>query len=407
MNYSTKPDETLQRLREEIDVLRRRLAQAEADAVFAEAMENSSEAIVIYDANGLLVACNQNFRDLYGYSTKEAKKGVHFAELGRIDIERGNVVIGDSFGGGSDYLARKAKYRRTLQGSFVVQMKDGRWIKTVDRRMQRGGFVSVQVDITDMKKNEQDLIAAKEAAEKAVQFKSEFLANISHDLRTPLNAIIGFSDMILAEIRGPLGHEVYRDYIGDIKGSGELLLSIVDDILDTAKLESGRIRLTREKFDAIECSRKVVKRLVPITAEKRLTVSIEKEDTFPGSIRTDQRATIQILNNLISNAARHSDDHASITIRWSKPDTNCVAVSVRDTGSGMLPEIVDKIGEPFLQKAPYALNASTKGAGLGMYICKKFVTAMGGRMDIETEVSRGTCVTLQWPDDYTGPGFSN
>lgn len=406
MNESTKPDEALQKLRDEIDALRRRLAQAEADAVFAEAMENSSEAIVIYDADGLLVACNQNFRDLYGYSTEEAKQGVHFAELGRIDVERGNVVVGDSFGGGNDYLERKAKYRSKLQGSFVVQMKDGRWIKTVDRRMQRGGFVSVQVDITDMKKNEQDLIAAKEAAEKAVQFKSGFLANISHDLRTPLNAIIGFSDMILTETMGPLGHDVYKDYVVDIKGSGELLLSIVDDILDTAKLESGKIRLKREKFDAIECSRMIVKRLAPITAQKGLTVKIEKEDAFPGSIRTDQRAMIQILNNLISNAARHSDDQATITIRWSKPDANRVAVSVRDTGSGMLPEIVDKIGEPFLQKGPYVLNPGTKGAGLGMYICKKLLTAMGGQMDVETEISRGTCVTMQWPDDYTGFGFS-
>ena len=76
-------------------------------------------------------------------------------------------------------------------------MKDGRWIKTVDRRMQRGGFVSVQVDITDMMKNQQDLRNAKEAAEKAAQYKSEFLANISHDLRTPLNAILGFSELIL------------------------------------------------------------------------------------------------------------------------------------------------------------------------------------------------------------------
>ena len=125
-HHVTSKDEDVQALRDEIETLRSRLDQVMADAVFAEAMENSSEAIVIYDADGKLVACNQNFRDLYGYSAEEAKKGVHFAELGRIDVERGNVVIGDMYGGGEEYLKRKAEYRKKLEGSFVVHLKDGR-----------------------------------------------------------------------------------------------------------------------------------------------------------------------------------------------------------------------------------------------------------------------------------------
>lgn len=395
----------VQALREEIARLRSRMEELEAENVIAEAMDNISEAIVIYDADGKLVACNQNFRDLYGYSPEEAKKGVHFAELGRIDIERGNVVIGDEYGGGEEYLKRKAEYRSNLQGSFVVRLKDGRWIKTVDRQMKRGGFVSVQIDITDMKKNEQDLRTAKEAAEKAAHYKSEFLANISHDLRTPLNAIIGFSDMILAESLGPMSHDAYKDYISDINNSGQLLLSMVNDILDTTKLESGKLVLDRNVFDAIACTENTLKRMRPITEARKLSVILEKADGFPETVCNDQRATIQILNNLISNAAKYSAVGAEIRVRWYIAGNGHVAVEVTDTGEGMTPSTLEKIGDPFLHEGPYAVHRGERGAGLGLYICAKLVTAMGGRMDIDSEPGEGTSVTMSWPSDYNGPGF--
>jgi len=400
----TAQSDEVEALRDEIAALKRRLSRMEDDALFAEAMENSSEAIVIYDADGRLVACNRNFRELYGYTEEEARKGVHFGELGRIDIERGNVVIGDEYGGGEEYLKRKAEYRRKLEGSFVVHLKDGRWIKTTDRRMQRGGFVSVQVDITDIKKNEQALRHAKEAAEKAAQFKSEFLANISHDLRTPLNAIIGFSEMLLSEFKGPLGDPDYREYVGDINDSGQLLLSIVNDLLDTAKLESGRLKLDCTEFDAAECAADVLKRLRSITDRKRLVIEIEKTDDFPPAVFADRRATIQILNNLLANAAKHSDDGGTIVIRWHNPEPGFNAVSVIDTGTGMGPELIEKIGDPFLQEGSYALHTGEKGAGLGLYICSKLIAAMGGRMEIESEVGEGTTVTMIWPEDCAGPG---
>ena len=190
-----------------------------------------------YDADGRLVTCNRNFRELYGYSEEEARPGVHFAELGRIDVARGQVVVGDEYGGGDDYLQRKAEYRRKLEGSFIVQLKDGRWLKTTDRRMSGGGFVSVQVDITEIKGKEEAFRKAMEEAEAATRSKSEFLANISHDLRTPLNAILGFSEMILGEVSGPFENGTYRGYLENIHKGGQLLLSIVNDILDTVRAD--------------------------------------------------------------------------------------------------------------------------------------------------------------------------
>ncbi|WP_419799929.1 PAS-domain containing protein [Terasakiella sp.] len=145
----------LEALQVECDQLRLKSLSQQAGLMFGEAVEQISEAVVIYGKDGGLLAWNQNFADLYGYTPEDLKPGIHFSELGRIDLERGNVAVGDEYGGGQEYLKRKAEYRTKLEGSFVVRLKDGRWIKTTDRPMGNGGFVSVQVDVTELKKLEE------------------------------------------------------------------------------------------------------------------------------------------------------------------------------------------------------------------------------------------------------------
>src|SRR5690606_7819582 len=131
-----------------------------------------------------------------------------------------------------------------------------------------------QVDITEIKRNEEAFRKAKEEAESAARSKSEFLANISHDLRTPLNAILGFSEMILGEVNGPLQNQTYRGYLENIHKSGQLLLSIVNDILDTAKLDSGKYSLKPERFDPVELTREALASFTPIALEKDLRIGI-------------------------------------------------------------------------------------------------------------------------------------
>lgn len=397
MTEKSPPEAELEALRAENAALRKQLEKTVAREAYAEVFDNSSEAIVIYDANGLLVACNQSFRDLYGYTEEEARPGVHFAELGRIDVERGNVVVGDEFGDDDDYLSRKAEFRRKLEGSFIVRLKDGRWIKTSDRPFSRGGFVSIQVDITEIKKNEEELRIAKEAAEEAVHSKSEFLANISHDLRTPLNAIMGFSDMILNEVGGPLGNEKYRGYLQNIHKSGSLLLSIVDDILDTARLDSGKFTLRPQSFDLEEFSKEIIEGFAPIALDKNLSIDLVVPEECPRDIYMDRRSLIQILNNLISNSCKHTNQGGSVTVRWHAPRDGFISVSVIDDGAGMAPELVKKIGEPFLADGTAAAPTNERGTGLGIYICTKLTAALGGTMDVVSEVGKGTTFTVSWP----------
>jgi two-component system cell cycle sensor histidine kinase PleC len=384
-------------LRAECHALRQQLDAAGDGAIFAEALEAVSEAIVIYDADGRLVTCNRNFRELYGYSEEEARPGVHFAELGQLDVARGHVIVGDEYGSGDAYLQRKAEYRHKLEGSFIVQLKDGRWLKTTDRRMSGGGFVSVQVDVTEIKRKEEAFRKAMEQAEAAARSKSEFLANISHDLRTPLNAILGFSEMMLGEVSGPFENETYRGYLENIHKGGQLLLSIVNDILDTAKLDSGRYSLRPERFDPIALTREVVATFTPMALDKDLRISVTPPPEGVPTIVTDRRALIQIMNNLVSNACKHTHSGGAVDLRWRLPDGGRLEFSVADNGVGMPAELVAKIGEPFLADGSATALRGERGTGLGFYICTKLVDLLGGSLSVDSTPGEGTTVTVQWP----------
>ena len=134
------------------------------ECIVTEALDSMEEAVVVYDANGCLVTCNRSFMEMYNYSVDQARPGVHFRALGEIDIRHGNVAIEDEKG--QDYLERKAEYRRTLKGSFTVKLQDGRWIRTTDRAMPGGGFVSVHVDVTQLKEAQEEIRAAQQLAER-------------------------------------------------------------------------------------------------------------------------------------------------------------------------------------------------------------------------------------------------
>ena len=131
--------------------------------ILFDALNSMEEALAVYGADGCLQACNQAFLSMYGYTADEAIPGVHFRELGEIDVRRGNVVVGDEKG--KDYLLRKAEYRKTLKGSFTVKLEDGRWIRTTDRAMPNGGFVSVHVDVTDLKLAQEKMLDAQAEAQ--------------------------------------------------------------------------------------------------------------------------------------------------------------------------------------------------------------------------------------------------
>ncbi|MEC9347550.1 MAG: ATP-binding protein [Pseudomonadota bacterium] len=358
------------------------------------ALEHVSDAFVIYDAQGRLVVCNRNFRELYAYTEDEARPGVHFRELGEIDLKRGNVVVGDEFGDGEAYLSRKAEYRSSLTGSFTVRLRDGRWIKTTDRRMPDGGFVSIQTDITDMKLQELELRRARDEAETANRAKSRFLANMSHELRTPLNAIIGFASMLEQEAYGPHGHPKYGEYAHDIWTAGHHLLGLIEDILDLSRIEMNAIVLKPETVVLAEMS-ELCRTLLGHKAREaglELNIAVEPADL---AVTGDRRRLEQILVNLVGNSIKFTPRGGRIDVTWRK-EPGEVVLSVRDTGIGIEPGLRKLVFEPFRQAAEGA-DAGKGGVGLGLALVKRFAEMHGGRVRLSSEVGRGTLIEVLLP----------
>lgn len=368
------------------------------ESILLDALENISESFVIYDRNGYLVTCNDNFRKLYNYSEKEAAPGIHYQELGRLDIVQGNIVVRDEDGAGDEFFARKGQYRQKREGTFVVQLKDQRWIKITDRRLSDGGFVSIQSDVTEEKHNARLLNEAKQAAELANRAKSEFIANMSHELRTPMNAIIGFSSLLASEVYGLHSDPRYREYAADIEGAGDHLLTLINEILDLAKVEAGAVSLNEKKIDIWQLSQSC-KTLVSARAkEKNIKVDIVVNPPAL-ALYADPIRIKQILVNLASNAVKFSDSGNRIVIDWHQ-NNDGISLRVKDFGIGIEQEFLPHLYEPF-RRSKIAKDRQCEGTGLGLTLVKKFSDAHEAKMQVESRPGDGTTVTLNFPKHRT------
>lgn len=270
------------------------------------------------------------------------------------------------------------------------------------------GISSFGRDITERKRNElelerlrdrleeqvrertRELEEARDAAEAANRSKSLFLANMSHELRTPLNAILGFAELLAGE--ESLAQEP-REMAGIISSSGEHLLSIINDILDLAKVESGKLEIAHAEFEPGRMLGDLV-RLLRVQAElKGIELRLEIPSPLPERLRSDPARLRQIVVNLVGNALKFTD-RGSVRLVAGLTKENaktCLRLEVCDTGSGISAADRERIFEPFVQ-----LQAKP-GTGLGLAISRRYVEAMGGRMELESEVGQGSLFRILVP----------
>ncbi len=396
-----------------LDVTEERLAQARAQSAetrLRDAIESVSEAFVLWDRNGRLLMCNRNYRSFFRLDLEALQPGAqrdHVEELARKAVRQEFPALGDRAG------VREA------------ELVDGRWVQISERHTAEGGLVVTAADITALKTqeearrlNEQALrravanlersqtqlseLARKYEAEKvraegANQAKSEFLANMSHELRTPLNAINGFSEIMLAEMYGPLGDRRYRDYAKDILDSGQHLLALINDILDMSKIEAGKMNLRFEPVSLQEVAEDAA-RLVRNRAEGAgLTLTLEFPD-LP-EVEADYRALKQVLLNLLSNAVKFTPRGGRITIRAGLaegPPGDRVRIGVQDTGIGISAEDLARLAQPF-EQIESQQSKTQQGTGLGLALTKSLVEMHGGRLELASAPGQGTTAAVVLP----------
>lgn len=240
---------------------------------------------------------------------------------------------------------------------------------------------------------------ARMEAEEANFLKSQFLANMSHELRTPLNAVINFAYLMSLGVDGPLTAE-QQDMLNRIGDSGRHLLGLINDILDLAKIESGRIDLFLEKVYLPEVIHGVMSTAVGLTRGKSISLHVAVPDDLP-LVQADRNRVRQVLLNLVSNAAKFTDV-GDITVRAAGDGEQWVTVSVTDTGIGMRPEDIPRAFSEFVQLDGH-MARRTGGTGLGLPIAKKFIEMHGGQIWVESESGKGSTFYFTLPQVETGP----
>ena len=235
----------------------------------------------------------------------------------------------------------------------------------------------------------------RQRAEAASLAKSEFLANMSHELRTPLNAILGFSDLMQREIFGPLGANQYSEYTGHINESGRQLLGMINEILDLARIESGRVSLKMVEINLRETIKVAVRAFEIQASEKNVRLESDLDRNLP-CLHADERGTQQILMNLLSNAVKFTPAGGTVTVFARSLPSGELELGVRDTGEGIDPVDIDAVFAGF-GRGRHDITSTKKGTGLGLPIVKGLVEAHGGKVLLQSELGRGTLIACRFP----------
>ena len=295
------------------------------------------------------------------------------------------------------YLA--IKYEQGINKAEVLK-----WVLIVGGTLAGAMFLFVfwnrqmSREIRKRKQTEVELKKAKDDAEAANQAKSLFLANMSHELRTPLNAILGFSRMLGRE-RDTTTDQ--KEKLSIINRSGQHLLAMINDVLDLSKIEAGRIELRENSFDLAALLKEISVMTRSHAAEKGLTVAVEAEKVRFTYVKADVGKLRQILINLLNNAVKFTDE-GGVTLRCATeaipegPNRCQILIEVEDSGPGIDPARQAKIFEPFMQGLD---KPGRKGTGLGLSICKAYADLMGGALEVESEVGKGSFFRLRLPAD--------
>ena len=392
------------------DVTAERLAQARAaefEQRLSDALESMSEGFALYDADDVLVLCNETYRTMYGDSSAFIRTGRRFEDIVRDAALAGQFPA--AIGREEEWVAERLRAHRNPPDQPVLQtLSDGRVLMVAEYRTREGGFVGIRADITERVRTEHDLRtardvledqarslrdlagqidAARRRAEEAGAAKSRFLAMMSHELRTPMTGLLGMIELIS---RTPLDNE-QQAFVDTMRESAETLLALLNDILDYSKLEAGKVQIEEIVFDPVQVVRDVVGLFQPQASAKGLVLAAEVRPSVPSWVRGDPLRVKQILSNLVSNAIKFTAAGAigvDLSAAEGPDGTVRLLGRVSDTGQGIEPEVQQNLFQAF-EQGDTSTTRRFGGTGLGLAISRRLVEGMGGEITVESVPGRG------------------
>lgn len=369
------------------------LPEAEIEAGDADAedlaaiLDTTAEGIVMFDAEGNIHACNRSAEALFGYDGEALMQQnlltLFAPESQQIVVDYLESLKSQDIASLLDH-GREVLGREKKGGVLPLAMIMGR------TRPDGPNFFAVFRDLSHSKKGESELTQARRLVDGAANAKADMLARISHEIRTPLNAIIGFAEVMISERFGTLGNERYGEYMKDIRASGERVITIIDDLLELSRIETGKLELTFANLNLNDLVEACVTVMQPQANRERIIIRTSLAHGLP-QVTADARALRQVTMNLISNSIRLASAGGQVIVSTALNDRGEVCLRIRDTGHGLSETEVAAAMEPFRMPPP---GDAADNSALSLSLTKALVEANRARFNIKSAGHSGTLIEV-------------
>jgi PAS domain S-box-containing protein len=360
---------------------------------FREAIDAMPDGMAFFDAEDRLVLWNHRYAEVNPELSSTLKAGMTFREI--IEVGLSEDLYSDARGRQAEWVQERLDSRRALTTTMEQRIAGDRWLRVSDRRTAAGGTVTVCTDITDLKNDARALAEARDVAQSANSAKSQFLANMSHEIRTPLNGVIGVAQALAKTPLSPQQQEMLEL----IHSSGHTLQVLLSDILDLARVESGRLELASDTFHLGRAVREAAQLYETSAEAKGLQFFVEIAPEADRWIVGDVVRIKQILTNLVSNAVKFTGTGFVSLTAAPGPDragAPTLRFSIEDTGIGFDSDTRERLFSRF-EQADGAITRRFGGSGLGLAISRQLAEMMGGYLDCESEPGGGSAFILTIP----------